>query len=1364
MTRESERPVHPGAFIKAHVIPPGMSVTDAAKRLGVSRPALSNLLNGRSSLSPRMAVRLEKTFGFDRQRLLEIQAADEQHALHEEGRSIAVPAFVPDFLPGKVKAKHIEAWSENIDSRHTLAILLRKLVHSTGHDLRRVDFPGYENAQRPGWDGYVEAGSATPWIPQGNSGWEFGVNQDPRSKAESDYVNRSNSPSISPAKRLECTFIFVTPRNWPGKTEWVKGKNKAGVWKEVRAYDASDLEQWLEGSVCAQLWLAEELNPVPVNGLETVVKFWQRWSTASNPTIDPVIFEPAIIAYRTKFKDWLQEQSGRPFVVAADSKGEAIAFLARLFQDSDLDPKLRDLAAVFESAQTLRLLAASASPFVPIVRSEETEQELTATVYRRLNCIVVRSRNDIINVQPDITLDLLNSESFTRALTAMGIEGDEADRLEKESGRSPTILRRRLSQTGAIKTPQWAGDANIARDLIPMALVGAWKTNSDADREVVSRLAGRSYDDIEQRITSLLRFDDSPTWSTGEYRGVASKMDALFAIAWQVTEKDLRDFLSLAEYVLSEIDPALDLPEGDRWAAELYNKVRDHSAALRDGVCETLVILSVHGNNLFQRRFGLNIEAEVSSLIQSLLTPLTSDKLLSHSRDLPRYAEAAPDTFLQVLEDDLKKSEPVVLGLLKPANSLFGGCPRTGLLWALECLAWKNLEHVTSILARLSKTKIDDNRVNKPIRSLGAIYRSWMPQTAAPLPERLQALEMLARRFPDIGWQICMACMGELNPGPHFGDYSYRPRLRSDASGAGQPVTRRQESIDFIRRACELALAWPEHNQKTLMDLVERVRVMPETCQMRVWDLIDKWADSKTREHAKAELANQIRLFAFTQSGQARRLNDNTKERARHAYAKLQAKDTVIRHVWLFASYWVEIPGNGAEEEELNITKQEEVTREHRAAAMKEIWKERSFEGVKALVSAGGIPHIVGSVVRLIITSVKAQVDFLRACLAVTGDLGAKFNDCIRGFLQSLDAKRCDKVLSTVAKGLDTEGRVRLFRWSPFRHSTWRLLDNHDEKTRELYWREVVPYRNFHSNADLTELIDRLLQVRRPRAAFHTVQLDWPRVETSILKRLLIDAATVYDEPADLYQLEAYYISNALTELESRTGVSPDDMAQLEFGYAGALLYSEYGFPNLGRRIAESPVIFVQLLALLYKRSDGGEDPPEWHIQNPEQPSRTAATVLQLLDQINRLPGTRADGQLQKDALVNWVMDVRRLCAEHGRAEIGDERIGRLLSKAPAEDDGTWPCRPVCEVLQRVGTPEIGTGFGVGVYNQRGAHFREEGGGQERELAAHYRERSEQYAVEYPFVKTVLENIAQSYDHDAQWHDEDANIRRRLVY
>jgi len=75
MRKKSNFPKHIGRFIRDNVIPSGMSVTDAAKRMGVSRPTLSNLLNGKAPQSPAMAIRLETTFGADAQELLRLQVA-----------------------------------------------------------------------------------------------------------------------------------------------------------------------------------------------------------------------------------------------------------------------------------------------------------------------------------------------------------------------------------------------------------------------------------------------------------------------------------------------------------------------------------------------------------------------------------------------------------------------------------------------------------------------------------------------------------------------------------------------------------------------------------------------------------------------------------------------------------------------------------------------------------------------------------------------------------------------------------------------------------------------------------------------------------------------------------------------------------------------------------------------------------------------------------------------------------------------------------------------------------------------------------------------------------------------------------------
>ena len=59
-----KNPPHPGLHVRQDcLVPLGLSITLAAKKLGVTRQALNNLVNGHSGISPEMAIRLSKAFG-----------------------------------------------------------------------------------------------------------------------------------------------------------------------------------------------------------------------------------------------------------------------------------------------------------------------------------------------------------------------------------------------------------------------------------------------------------------------------------------------------------------------------------------------------------------------------------------------------------------------------------------------------------------------------------------------------------------------------------------------------------------------------------------------------------------------------------------------------------------------------------------------------------------------------------------------------------------------------------------------------------------------------------------------------------------------------------------------------------------------------------------------------------------------------------------------------------------------------------------------------------------------------------------------------------------------------------------------------
>lgn len=829
-----------------------------------------------------------------------------------------------------ITANDIESWAKTrLDARSHLPVLLRRLIHATGRDLRRVDLPGHDDAERRGPDGVVEAGTATAWVPRGHSFWELGTSAKPQAKAEHDYA--ASLTKHDAATRAAASFVFVTPRRWVGKAKWAQSKRAAGDWADIRVLDASDLEQWLEQAPSVGVWLAGQLG-WPTAGLESLDDAWRRWADATDPKLPLELFTPSLPAATRRLGERLSGPPEPPIRVAADSRDEALAFLARVLAEPALQP-WGDRAVIVTTADALRWLAETAPDALPIIAGTEAARELGRLPRRP---VIVLDGGHADRTEPAITPAPLDHASFDKALAAIGITGERADRLARESARSPTILRRRLARDPLITTPDWAGDHQKRRTLVPLALLGAWRADRPADREIVARIAGRDAAAVEADLAALLMLDDSPVWSTADHRGVVSRLDALLLAVDAITRDDLERFFAAARTVLAERDPALDLPEAERWAAAIHGKERRHSGTLRDSLAETLILLAVHGHARLHARTGIDVAARVEWLVRELLTPLTTARLRSLGRTLRHLAEAAPEPFLACLEPDLREPEPALLGLLAPVDGdpPFTSPPRIDLLWALELLAWnpRHLPRVVLILARLATLEIADTWTNRPINSLRAIFRSWVPQTAASVEQRIAALRLLAERHPRVAWRIASA---QLERGHLIGSYSVRPRWREDAGGKGEPVTH-GERCRFERAALDLMLAWPGHDETTLSDLVATLDMLPDADQQRIWSLIDTWSQGASDE-AKATLRTAIRSYSLTWRSSFRNLPAHIVDRCREACDRLAPADPVIRHRWLFAERWVEPPGDALPAGETGLDERWEALDRLRYEALTEI-------------------------------------------------------------------------------------------------------------------------------------------------------------------------------------------------------------------------------------------------------------------------------------------------------------------------------------------------------------------------------------------------------------------------------------------
>jgi hypothetical protein len=208
------------------------------------------------------------------------------------------------------------------------------------------------------------------------------------------------------------------------------------------------------------------------------------------------------------------------------------------------------------------------------------------------------------------------------------------------------------------------------------------------------------------------------------------------------------------------------------------------------------------------------------------------------------------------------------------------------------------------------------------------------------------------------------------------------------------------------------------------------------------------------------------------------------------------------------------------------------------------------------------------------------------------------------------------------------------------------------------------------------------------------------------------------------------------------------------------LRYSQRPARSLHRALARDPEFFVYLLKLIFlPAKDSGVVDPE--PENPVSTRKLASQAYDVLHDWSHVPGADSQGMIDQEALESWVKRARKSLAEAGRSEIGDSKIGEILSAAKREPDQPWPPEPVRDVIEITRSRALEEGFQVGVYNRRGVTVRmpHDGGAQERDLAERYRRDAEALRFDWPRTAACLDRIATTYKVDADRQDMSAEQR-----
>jgi hypothetical protein len=1248
-----------------------------------------------------------------------------------------------------VSAADLHTWAP-ADARFRLPELIRWLILGSPA-VREVSLRD-EGVDLPGWDGRADAASGDPYLPEGRSWWELTTQGSGiTAKANKDYRARTKEPCG--AVPGESTFVFVSLRRWPQRDEWLADRRAEGVWSDVRAYDAGDLHGWLQVRPVAAAWFSGVLGRSPGPWL-TLRQWWGEWAGETAPVVPPELLvagrDADVAGHDSDVRRLLASLDADPRVVTVrgESAEESRAFVAASLILSGSRGQCSRTLVIRDRDAWGRAVARSSG----LVLLPDFGDPVVGSAVKGGHHVIVPTGYESGLADADVALRPINRAVAAKILERAVVGRAEASRLAHLARQSVPELRRSLAVAPSLRRPWWSESATAPR-LAPVLLVGAWDADHPEDQALVATVAGRPYDELERDLHGWAARDDRPVASTGGVWHILSKESGWRHLGVHLTRNDIDRYLDVAREVLSERDPALELPPRERFMAAVAGRRRRWSPQLRAALADTAAMLGARGTTLPDAAMQHHATTVARRLVRELLEAAnadgTDDLWRSLSDGLPRLAEAAPIEFMDAIEQGLHAGQPL-MGLFSATEGndpLFGRSDHAPMLWAVETLCWPGAHMVRAarVLARLAEI-VPQDISNSPLDSLWRVLLPVQPHTAGTLQDRRELLRGIVRDYPDVGWRLLVRMLPETGFSWHG---TATPRWRDWVPENHPSEGRDADWRASLEQTTEIALDVARACVARFADLVPLLERSPSSTIDGVLGALESLDPSAIDPEARTRVWRSLARLADRCRG--------------HPDAVWALPATVLQRVedlaegWRTGSTGIEAarwfvnfppPLDGVDRDDYEAY--DRALHEHRLGIVRELITVGGAEELLVLVEEADSPWRVGLTVAH--CQSELAVDALLPLVGERGNAGEAAAGLVAGIFAQRGWDGIRHYLEESAGAWSVDHRVALVLAAPRADQVAvDLAALLGAGARGEYLRQVSPYAIVPDAA--ATLVPALLEAGRPWAAVsalagalrHVGADELREVVVATLEQALERDARDEARAASL----AHEVGVLLDALDQPGEEAQRLLASLEWAYH-PLLERDRGTPALDRALGTDAEAFADVVCLAYP-AEG-----EQEVEVSEDDLARARHAYGVLAAWSRIPGLRDDGSVDGDALARWLREARQLLHDRGRGAIADLVIGECLGASPQGSDGIWPAEAVRDVLEADGTDDLTDSMLRGKWNRRGvrARDRDAPGARERKLAAESREWAGRVEGRWSRTARMLERLAEQYERDAASAEE----------
>lgn len=1233
-------------------------------------------------------------------------------------------------------ALDLDRWADTLESRGAFPELMRRLLAQTP-GVTNIDIRAREGTAAPGWDGTATSDGSS-FLPKGELRFEFGTNQQPKSKANEDYNKRAD-PIVGKSDEI---FVFATPRNWAGAAEWAKQRSSENKFASVEAFDAHRIEGWLQSLPAVHYWISEQLGK-PVSGAQTLTSWCERLHRNCIIDVPPAFHAAGRSKEAEKLMQRLHDNKIAPVIQAA-WRDDALAFCYAVLREKD--PTALERTLVVFTPEVWHYLAIQSSSFILIPMFDDPDIGLAQT--RGHNLIQIADNSSyVLDNNVSIRLPKISREVAERILHRVALSSFDVAKMAALARRSMSAFYRTISLDQTMKKPDWSTNAETVKVLAPLMLVGAWEYNHPEDCRAIENLVGVSNEKINALLDKLYEKHQSnaPFVRSGDRWSIVDPLGAADLMFHKISEQHVNCWENLVNSVVLSEMRKVAMRRGCASAEQFVQNIGALSATLQRNVMRGLPLVSAWA----ERNAGpahpllLAMKRMINGFFDAGFESEDSIGLIDLSWAFVYFAEALPDLFLDRIDG--------LVRTVDSQNSLSravlcngeNGTFVTDAADALERLTWSRQYCARAIflIAAIADKTCDEGLCAALSLDLCKTLGVRSKFGNASVDDKGAIVQTLLSKYPKVGWY---ALTGIMHP-KMFNNIMPRRPIYRDWS-VENCVSNECVAI-YLEKIIDVAVLTAESDVSRWEILLDAVgKYGCDKLQRVVKELRQRVQPSALSKSEAVELSNILQRYVGMSASCA-----GTEDCARQLLdveletliASLESDHDLVKFSRLFV-----LDRTLLSKFSQPTFEDRSISRESKRLEVLQSVCQRNLSDLRVLAEHVEDLNCIGR------TMAHLHRDLDSLVLRWFDEGTVRLSEVAKAYVLE---KASNSNVSWVRSVLNSDmlqqvGREHFVAGLPLGIEWAAVLGEIDPLLVRLYWESFDAFEIMDiSSDDASESVRQLIALGYADKAIVLLSCEINRGGVPALSDV-IDALLLFAEFGVLQRGDPIFASaNHLLEWIDCLDVDHPDIYVVEFLYF-ASLHSEVPFGKLYRYFSSDSQRFVSLVCGSYVPSGC----PKWCSEEEIREAQCA-----ILSRWNYLPGLSVDDGLNGSDLKQWFQDCLLLFEQANCLDVGNEGLGRVLASSPEGSDGMWPVEDVRYLIEKFGTAALKNGLIVGHISLYGPTVKGtyEGGNSERELMNRYREYSWKMNARWPKTASILKLLADYYQMQAAVWDRDAEER-----